>query len=163
MAHDDMYTAWLNDAYGMENALVQVLQNHVKDAQDHPQMHAKIQEHLDKTRQHAALVKGCIERRGGSPSAVKTGMANLVGVMQGMATGMAEDELVKNGIADYAAENFEIASYQALITAAHELGDDQTGQVCQQILADEQDMANWLARHLPEAVEEIISKKAAAH
>ena len=149
MAHEEIYVAWLNDAYGMENALVQVLQNHAKDAQDHPQMHAKIQEHLDKTRQHAELVKGCIERRGGSTSAVKTGMA--------------EDELVKNGIADYAAENFEIASYQALRTAAHDLGDEQTAQVCQQILADEQDMANWLAQHLPEAVEEIIRKKAAAH
>src|SRR5438105_15876290 len=163
MAHDEIYMAWLNDAYGMENALVQVLQNHVKDAQDHPQMHAKIQEHLDKTRQHAELVKGCIERRGGSTSALKTGMSNLMGIMQGMSTGMAKDELVKNGIADYAAENFEIASYQALITAAHDLGDEQTGQVCQQILADEQDMANWLAQHLPEAVEEIITKKAAAH
>jgi ferritin-like metal-binding protein YciE len=162
MAHAEIYMAWLNDAYGMENALVQVLQNHAKDAQDHPQMHAKIQEHLDKTRQHAELIKGCIERRGGSTSAVKTGMANLVGVMQGLSTGMAEDELVKNGIADYAAENFEIASYQALITA-HDLGDEQTGQVCQQILADEQDMANWLAQHLPEAVEEIIRKKAAVH
>jgi ferritin-like metal-binding protein YciE len=163
MAHEEIYMAWLNDAYGMETALVQVLQNHVKDAQDHPQMHAKIQEHLDKTRQHAELVKGCIERRGGSTSALKTGMSNLMGIMQGMSTGAAEDELVKNGIADYAAENFEIASYQALITAAHDLGDEQTGRVCQQILADEQDMATWLAQHLPEAVEEIISKKAAAH
>src|SRR5436309_7819977 len=140
MARDDLFMAWLSNAYGMENALVQVLQTHVKDAQDHPQMHAKIQEHLDKTRQHAELVKGCIERRGGSPSAVKTGMANLVGVMQGLSTGMAEDELVKNGIADYAAENFEIASYQALITAAHDLGDGQTANVCQLILADDQDM-----------------------
>ena len=163
MAHEEIYVAWLNDAYGMENALVQVLQNHAKDAQDHPQMQAKIQEHLDKTRQHAELVKGCIERRGGSTSAVKTGMANLVGVMQGLSTGMAEDELVKNGIADYAAENFEIASYRALLTAAQVLGDEQTAQACQQILADEQDMANWLAQHLPEAVEEIIRKKAAAH
>jgi ferritin-like metal-binding protein YciE len=163
MAHEEIYVAWLNDAYGMENALVQVLENHAKDAQDHPQMQAKIQEHLDKTRQHAELVKGCIERRGGSTSAVKTGMANLVGVMQGLSTGMAEDELVKNGIADYAAENFEIASYRALLTAAQVLGDEQTAQVCQQILADEQDMANWLAQHLPEAVEEIIRKKAAAH
>jgi ferritin-like metal-binding protein YciE len=163
MAHDEIFMAWLNDAYGMENALVQVLQNHAKDAQDHPQMHAKIQEHLDKTRQHAELVKGCIEHRGGSPSAIKTGMANLVGVMQGLSTGMAEDELVKNGIADYAAENFEIASYRALITAAQDLGDEQTANSCRQILADEQDMANWLAQHLPEAVDEIIRQKAAAH
>src|SRR5436190_17521016 len=109
MAHQDLFMAWLNDAYGMENSLVQVLQNHAKDAQDHPQMQAKIQEHLDKTRQHAELVKGCVERLGGSTSALKTGMANIMGVVQGLSTGAAEDELVKNGIADYAAENFEIA------------------------------------------------------
>jgi ferritin-like metal-binding protein YciE len=163
MAHQDSFLAWLNDAYGMETSLVQVLQNHAKDAQDHPQMQARIQEHLDKTRQHAELVKGCIERLGGSTSALKTGMANLTGMMQGLTIGAAEDELVKNGIADYAAEHFEIASYQALITAAQARGDTQTASVCQQILADEQDMATWLAQHLPQAVSEIIQKTAAAH
>jgi ferritin-like metal-binding protein YciE len=163
MAHQDSFLAWLNDAYGMETSLVQVLQNHAKDAQDHPQMQARIQEHLDKTRQHAELVKGCIERLGGSTSALKTGMANIMGVVQGMSTGAAEDELVKNGIADYAAEHFEIASYQALITAAQTLGDTQTASVCQQILADEQDMATWLSQQLPQSVSEIIQKKAAAH
>src|SRR5436305_13681901 len=110
--------AWLNDAYGMENALVQVLQNHVKDAQDHPQIHAKIQEQLDKTRQHAELIKGCIERRGGSPSAIKTGIANHVRVIQNPTNGTPEEELDKNGNAAYAADNYELASYHAHIAAA---------------------------------------------
>jgi ferritin-like metal-binding protein YciE len=71
--------------------------------------------------------------------------------------------LVKNGLADFTAENFEIASYKALITAAESLQDQETLRVCQQILADEQDMAQWLDQHLPMAVTEALQQKIAAH
>ena len=35
----------------------------------------------------------------------------------------SEDEVVKEAVADYAFEHFEIASYKALVAAAHELGE----------------------------------------
>ena len=65
---------WLNDAYAMELSIVQVLQNHARDAKNHPEMQARIEQHLDETRRHADLVKGCIDRLGGSTSAVKRGI-----------------------------------------------------------------------------------------
>lgn len=162
MAKDqkDMLIAWLNDAYAMENALVKTLDNHANDAKDHPQIQAKIQEHLDQTRGHADLVKSCINRLGGSTSALKSGMATVTGMMQNLPSGGAEDELVKNAISDYAAENFEIASYNALIVAAQDYGDMETVQVCQRILRDEQDMAQWLNQNLPVVVLEIFRSKA---
>lgn len=163
MAHQEWLTSWLNDAYGMENALIQILGDHVKESEGHPELHAKIQEHLEVTKRHAEMVKSCIERLGGSTSSVKTGMSNLFGKMQGMAGGAAEDALVKAGISDFAAENFEIASYSALITAAKSVGDEETATTCQQILADEQDMAKFLETHLPQAVEEFMQKQMATH
>jgi ferritin-like metal-binding protein YciE len=160
MTRKDLVIAWLNDAHGMENALIPVLENHVKDAKDHPEVQTRLQQHLDQTRQHAQMVKDCVQALGGSTSVVKTGMASLFGQVQAVSTGAARDELVKNAITDYAAENFEIASYTALIKAAQELGDQQTAQVCQQILLQEQEMANWLQQNLPTMVQQCLLQTA---
>jgi ferritin-like metal-binding protein YciE len=156
MTGKDLVIAWLNDAHGMENALVQILEHQIKDAKDYPQVQAKLEQHLEQTRRHAQLVKGCVEHLGGSTSTVKTGMASLFGQMQALSTGAARDEMVKNALADYAAENFEVASYTALIRAAQELGDQQTADVCQQILQEDQAMANWLQQNLPTLVQQTL-------
>ena len=75
-----------------------------------------------------------------------------MGSIQGVATGMFEDELVKNALMDYASENFEIACYQALIVAAERFGDEETVSVCRDILRDEQEMAAFLSNALPNVV-----------
>lgn len=149
MNREETLIAWLNDAHGMETALIQVLEHRVKDAKDYPSIQAKDQQHLEQTRRHAELVKGCVERLGGSTSSVKTMLAGLFGTMQAPMTGAAQDELVKNCLTDYAAESFEVASYTALIAAATEIGDMETATVCRQILAEDQEMANWLLTNLP--------------
>lgn len=162
MNPNDLLVAWLNDAYGMENALVQILEHQVKDAQELPEVQSRIQLHLEQTRQHAEMVKSCVERLGGSTSSLKSGLASLFGQMQALSTGAAQDEMVKNALADFAAENFEVASYTALITAAQEIGDMQTVTVCQQILQQDQEMAQWLAQNLPNLVRDTMRTMAAA-
>ena len=163
MAHKDLLIAWLNDAHGMETSLIPVLENHAKDAANHPEMQARIQQHVEETRHHAELVESCVKRLGESTSALKTGMSKLFGNVQSVATGAFQDELVKNALSDFAAENFEIASYKALIAAAQEFGDQQTVSVCQQILRDEEAMAQWLDQQLPMVVQEIFRQKAQEH
>ncbi len=163
MAHVDTVIAWLNDAHALENNLVQVLENHANDAKDYPQIQARIEEHLQQTRRHAELVKGCIERLGGSTSAIKTGMGKVMGAVQGLSTGPAGDELVKNALADYASEHFEIASYTSLIAAAQAIGEQEIASVCQQILRDEQDMASWLQQQIPLITQEYLGQQAREH
>ena len=154
----DFLIAWLNDAHGMENALIQILEHQSKDAQNYPQVQAKLEQHLEQTRRHAQLVKDCVERLGGSTSAIKTGMSTLFGQMQALSTGPAQDELLKNALADYAAESFEVASYTALITAAQALNDQQTAQVCQQILQEDAAMARWIEQNLPTLVQQTLQQ-----
>jgi ferritin-like metal-binding protein YciE len=161
--HDPRETliGWLNDAYAMEKGLVQVLENHADDVKDRPEMYRKIAQHLEQTRMHAERVRECVERLGGSVSTVKTAMGAVSGFFQGRSTGASPDELVKNALSDYAAEHFEIASYKALITAARLLGENQVVQVCETILRDEQDMANWLEQNLPNVVQEYLNVQTA--
>ncbi len=82
MTGKELLIAWLNDAHGMENALIQVLEHQVKDAREYPQVQPKLEQHLEQTRRHAQLVKECIEALGGKTSTVKAGMASLFGQMQ---------------------------------------------------------------------------------
>lgn len=162
MNRRDFFLAWLNDAYAMENGLVPVLANHASDAKDFPLIQARDQEHLEQTRRHAEMVKGCIERRGGDVNSIKSGLGKVTGVVQGLSTGMAHDEVIKNCLSDFAAENFEVASYQALIAAAQDLGDQETATVCRQIMAEDADMANWILQNLPMALTQFLQRQDAS-
>jgi ferritin-like metal-binding protein YciE len=154
--------SWLNDAYAMEKGQVQVLENHVKDAEDKPEIHRKLAEHLELTRRHADMVEQCVARLGGSTSSMKTAMGTVAGFFQGRSTGAAPDELVKNALSDYAAEHFEIACYRALITGARAVGAADVAQVCEQILRDEEDMARWLESRLPMTVQQYLGTEVTA-
>jgi len=116
---------WLNDAYAMEMGIIPVLENHVKDADKHPEIQTRLRAHLEQTRRQADQVNMLVERLGGSTSAVKTTMGTLGGFVSGLSTGAAPDEIVKNALADYSTEHFEIASYRALIAGAQALGETE--------------------------------------
>jgi ferritin-like metal-binding protein YciE len=149
-AKKDQLITWLNSAYAMEQSLAQVLGNHAKDAEDFPEIQARHEEHLEETRRHADRVKYCLSLLGETPSTAKSIIGNVTGMFQGASTGMYKDELVKNCLADYASEHFEIACYRSLIAAAHEVGQPEIAEVCREILQDEEVMAEWLEQKIPE-------------
>jgi ferritin-like metal-binding protein YciE len=163
MSNKDLVISWLNDAHSMENSLIQVLEHRVKDAKDYPQLQARDQQHLEETRRHAELVKGCVERLGGSVSGIKSMMATIFGQVQAPMTGLAQDEIVKNCLTDYAAEQFEVASYTALIAAATQGGDMETVTVCQQILREDQAMSDFILQNLPMVVQNHLRETATAN
>ena len=149
MAQKDLVAAWLNDAYAMEQSISQVMENHVKDAKDMPQMQAVMQQHLEATNRHAEMVKGMLERLGETPSSAKSAMSTVMGKVQGMSTGMAKDELIKNALSDYSTEHMEIASYTSLAQAGLLMGDEYIVQTCETIIQDERAMAAWLEQQIP--------------
>lgn len=157
MAHDrELLVRWLNDAHALEKAQIPVLEDHAEDAKDFPDVQARDAQHVNETRRHVDLVEGCLASLGESPSAVKSGFGTLAGTAQGVMTGPFKDELVKNFPADFAAENMEIASYNAIITAARDMGEDDIASTCEQILSEEEAMADWLRDNLPSAVREAL-------
>jgi len=149
----DLLLAWLNDALAMENALAAVLQHRIKDAKDFPAVQKADREHLAETLRHADLVKQTIARLGSKPSSAKSVFGTVFGMMQAPMTGLYKDEVVKNCLIDHAAEQFEVASYTALIDAANAIGDTQTAAICEQIRAEDEAMAARLMTLLPEVIE----------
>ena len=160
MDRKEHLVAWLNDAYSMEQALVPILENHAEDAKGHSQLQQRINQHIEETRRHASMVESCVKRLGEETSTAKNIMGSIFGNIQSVATGMFDDELVKNALMDYATENFEIASYNAIIIAAEEMGDQETASVCREILRDEEDMASFLRNNMPMVVRDTLHSTA---
>ncbi len=147
---------WLRDAHAMEEQAEKMLTATAKRLENYPELRSRIEQHIEETRTQAQLVRGCIERLGGDTSALKDATAKLMAVAQGLSGMFVSDEAVKASLASYAFEHMEIASYKALIAAAELCGDMETKQVCEQILPQEEAMADWLAEHLPTTVKQFL-------
>jgi len=150
----DMLRTWLKDAYAMEQGIVETLERQIEHFDNMPDAQAKIRQHLELTKTQAERVRGCVEQLGDDISHVKSGMANVLGAVQGMSTVMADDKVVKNAMADYAVEHFEIASYMAIVAAAREMGHEEIASICEGIIEEEMEMANWLKMSLPMVVQQ---------
>lgn len=155
--------SWLKDAHGMENASVTMMEKQVKRLDEHPEIQNKIKQHLEESREQQRMVKECIERLGGEVSSIKQGMGSFVSNVQAMMSAASGDEVVKNSLANFGFENFEIASYKSLIAAADDLGEQEIKQTCETILQQEQRMAQWVEEHIPQVTKEYTKRTAASH
>jgi ferritin-like metal-binding protein YciE len=149
---------WLRDAHAAEEQAETMLSGMAKRIQNYPDLKARIEQHLRETQRHAQLVRGCIERRGGSASAVKEAAAKMIGLGQALSGMFVTDEVMKGSIASYAFEAMEIASYCIPVNASRQVGDEQTASVCEQILKEEEDMANWLQENIPALTRQYLAR-----
>ena len=159
MTANEQFVAWLNSAHSMEVSLVKVLENHAKDAKDYPEIQQRIEQHVDATKRHAKRVEDCLQLLGEKPSATKSIIGNITGMVQGASTGMFKDELVKNFLSDYGAEHFEIACYRSLIAAAEDLGRPEITVICEEILMEEEAMAEWIEDKIPEVTRLLLHQQ----
>lgn len=71
---------------------------------------------------------------------------------------MFSDPLVKNVIADLAAEQFEVAAYTALIAAAEHAGEAEAARLCRLNRGEDEDMAEWLDAQIPIVIAETLKQ-----
>ncbi|CCM79440.1 ferritin-like domain-containing protein [Rhizobium mesoamericanum] len=154
----DNLIAWLRDAHAMEEQAETMLSSQHRRLENYPKLKARIGQHLAETKQHAALLKGCLERMSGGASTMKDTAGKLTAIAQGLSGVFASDEVVKGSLASYTFEHMEIASYRILIAAAESLGDAETVSVCRRILDDEVAMAKWLEEHIGAVTLQFLSR-----
>lgn len=156
---NDQILTWLNNIYAMETSIAQTLEGQIDDAEDFPEIQAKLREHLELTNSQADRVQDRIEALGGNISRVKSGIASMMGKTQGAVMHVMEDKVVRNAIMDYSVEHYEVASYRALRAAAESLGDMVTVTLCEEIAAEELAMAKWLEMQIPLITKQIVQEK----
>jgi len=148
---------WLRDAHAAEEQAETMLSGMARRLENYPGLKSRIEQHIKETQRQAELVRGCIERRGGSTSIIKDTGAKMLGLAQALSGLFVGDEVMKGSLASYAFEAMEIASYRILISAAKHVGDEETARVCEQILREEEAMAEWLEQNIPSLTERYLS------
>lgn len=151
---------WLRDAYAMEKAMEIALKKQMDSDDTLQPLRDLFEVHYVETQRHAAAVEGCLKSLGSNTSALKTTFAEAIETMKSISTSFAKDSGVKSMLASYSAEHFEIGCYLALIAGARNLDLPDIAKTCEEILADEQRMADWLEANIPQAVTSYLKESA---
>jgi ferritin-like metal-binding protein YciE len=174
-ARDAKIVQYLNEAYGKEKQLEQALQAHIGLTTRAPYK-KRLQQHLRETKDHAKQLERRIKKLGGSPEAgpdlpgpeaVTATVANIAGravaAAQGpihalRGTGEAE-KMLKNAKDEYHEEAEEIANYTAIEALATAVGDKDTAKIAKAIRRDEEKMAKFLEKLIPQLVKAVVQEE----
>jgi len=160
---DAKLVQYLNEAYGKEKELETSLEAHIAMTTRAPYK-KRLRQHLTETRGHARDVERRIKKLGGSPgtltatgaSAASKAVAAAKGPLH-MVRGTGEEEkLLKNAKTEYSEEAHEIAQYTAIETFAESVGDRETAKLARSIRRDEERMANYLQRLIPQLSRAVV-------
>lgn len=150
---------WLKDAYAMEKAMEMALGKQINNDKVSQRMREQASIHYTETQGHAQAVHDCLHALGADVSLLKNMAAQGLEFAKSSTSMLARDERVKDAIAAYASEYFEIACYTALRTAAKTLGIAPIVSMCDAILKEETAMAEWLGSNLPNVVNDYLAEK----
>jgi ferritin-like metal-binding protein YciE len=99
---------------------------------------------------------------GSSPSAAKTVVGQVMELGKSLTTRFARDERVKDYLAAYGTEYFEVACYKSLIAGATAAGEDQIVPLLEQNLKEDQAMASWLDMNVGAITRDYLSNTTTA-
>ena len=151
------YHDWLRDAHAMEKHAETMLEQMAKRLKHYPQLKARIEQHIEETRQQQTMIETILDRNGISHSSVKDVMGKMAAMGQAFGGVFNDDEVIKGAISGYVFENAEIGSYTSLISAAIRVGDHASVPILEQICEQELAMSDWLAEHLPAVTEQFLT------
>lgn len=157
---------YLSEAHASEQALVRVLQSQIAMTPSGSYRSA-LDTHLNETRRHAQRVGDRLASldHGSDPLTAVLGFAQEV-VGQAMALGKTpldllrgsggEEKILKNAKDTCATEALEIATYAAIGRLASAVGDDETAELAQEILAEEERMLQRVMREIPKLTDAVV-------
>jgi ferritin-like metal-binding protein YciE len=147
--HIKTFVDWLNEAHAMEVELISVLQAHRDQADGYEDVQEKIAQHLEETKRQADRLRVVIEGMGEHVAETKSAVSQVVGAFKAGVDALPEDRLIRNAIAEYATEHYEMACYQKLIAAAKELGHQEIVKTLQTSFDEEKKTADAIYGRLP--------------
>jgi ferritin-like metal-binding protein YciE len=174
---DAKLVQYLNEAYGKEKELETSLEAHIAMTTRTPYKR-RLQEHLKETKGHARAVERRIKELGGVAEAIRVPGPEVVGeaaskfqevahrgaalvkgpldVVRG--TGEQEKQL-KNAKSEFSDEAEEIANYTAIETLAESVGDKPTARLARGIRRQEERMAGFLERLIPQLTKAVAQEE----
>ena len=141
-----IYVTALQNTHALELQALQIMERQVERLQNYPEMEAALRKHIEETHGQRDRLEEALHGLTEKPSAVKEGFLGFVGNMMALGHTPAQDEILKNAYANQAFENFEIAAYRSLLTIGEAAGQAAHTTAFQTSLAEEQRMADTVAK-----------------
>lgn len=159
-ASHEVFVTGLRNAHAMENQAVSIIKPQLSRLESYPEVSELLERHLRETEGQIARLEDILDGLDESESGVKDTMMSMTGAMSAMAHTMASDEILKNSLANFAFENFEIAAYTSLITAAEMAGGTRAIPLLEQNLEEERRTAQMIEQMLPSITQKYITLQA---
>ena len=157
----EVYLTGLRNQHAVETQAIGTVKNQLGRMQAYPELHAKMQEELDRSTVHAARLDDLLAKRDTKASVAKEAVAGTIATVAGFAHAPASDDVLKNVLSAIGFKAYEIGSYKMLITLAEASGSPEDVTVLQQSMKEEQEMGDWLGTHLSDLVHAFVRQKAA--
>jgi ferritin-like metal-binding protein YciE len=144
----EIFVTGLRNAHAMENQALSIMKPQADRIENYPAVKEQLRMHIRETEQQVARLERVLESLDEDPSTLKDTALSAMGSLAALGHSMAGDEILKNSLADFAFENYEIAAYKSLLTLAEACGFDQAKAPLTESLNEEQAMADWLDQNL---------------
>jgi ferritin-like metal-binding protein YciE len=155
------YLTGLKNAHAMETQAVELLTRQAERLESYPEIEERLRSHLEESKQQRLRLEEVLHDLGESHSAAKEAVLGLGGNIAAMAHMAATDEIIKNTLANYMFEHFEIAVYESLGVMAEAAGDTSGVAAARTSLTEEKSMAQWIGDHIVPTTQKFLRLAAA--
>jgi ferritin-like metal-binding protein YciE len=153
MRHDndtalEIYLTGLRNAHALEHQAMGIMKRQIERLENYPDLLKQLKSHLKETEVQAERLVTILREFDESTSTVKDIGGHMMGSMAALTHAFADDEILKNTMANYAFENFEIAAYKSLIALADATQQGPHIKLLEQSLGEEIAMAGWIDENI---------------
>jgi len=142
------YITGLHNAHAMETQAIELLTRQSERLENYPEMEAQLRAHLAESEIQRARLEEVMASIEEKHSMIKEAVLGIGGNIAALSHTMASDEIIKNTLANYMFEHFEIAAYKSLIAMAEFVGHSEAISAFTASLREEEKMAAWMNDHI---------------
>lgn len=157
----DIFIVGLRNQHAVENQAIELLERQIGRLENYPEMVSRMKEHLRESKEQARRIEEILSGLGTSHSSMKDTAQSILGNLMALGHTVAPDEVLKNTLANFAFENYEIAGYVSLLTLAEAAGVDRAKVALNESLREEERMAQWIQDHIGPTTLRYVERTAA--
>jgi Uncharacterized protein conserved in bacteria len=140
----DLFITGLKNAHAMENQALSIMRPQATRIESYPEVEAMLNRHISETEGQIQRLETILDSLDADRSALKDMALSVAGTFAAVGHTVAPDEILKNSMANFAFENYEIAAYKSLLALAEASGNTMALEGLEANLEEEIAMAEWL-------------------
>lgn len=153
----DIFVTGLRNAHAMENQALSIIKPQISRIENYPEVRERLEMHLRETEAQLARLDEVLAGLSEDSSTLKDTAMSFTGAVASMGHTIAGDEIVKNSLANFAFEHYEIAAYKSLLAIADHGGFTAARSLLDENLNEEVQMASWLDMNLQKVTLEFVT------